>query len=239
MNRKSHILSLVIVNFFILGLLLSTGVLLNKTVTASRESVPLTNRHCVVIDPGHGGVDGGATSCTGVLESKLNLDISLKLDALLHLLGVDTQLIRKSDISVYTKGDSIAAKKVSDLKNRVAIINSVPSAALISIHQNHFTDSRYSGAQVFYARDHSSKRFAEEMQSALNTGLNPTGKRQAKKADGIYIMENIQCPGILIECGFLSNPQEEALLCNEDYQRKLCCAIAVTVLKYVAETGKA
>ncbi len=238
MDRKSRIISLAMVNFLILALLLATGIMYNKTVTAFKESTPLSNRHYVVIDPGHGGVDGGATSCTGVLESTLNLEISLRLDALLHLLGIQTEIIRKTDVSVYTKGDSIAAKKVSDLKNRVAFINSIPNATLISIHQNHFPDSRYSGAQVFYAKDPSSKIFAEKMQNALIAELNPTGKRRAKKADGIYVMENIQCPGILIECGFLSNFKEESLLRDKEYQKKLCCVIAATVSQHIKDSCK-
>lgn len=123
----------------------------SRAVTVIAESRPIEREHCIVIDPGHGGEDGGATSCTGLVESTYNLNISLRLNDLLHLLGHDTQMTRTTDISIYTKGGTIAQKKASDLKERVRIVNETENALLISIHQNNFSDSRYSGAQVFYA----------------------------------------------------------------------------------------
>jgi N-acetylmuramoyl-L-alanine amidase len=110
----------------------------NKAVIVLSENAPFESRRVVIIDAGHGGVDGGATSCTGVLESKFNLEIALKLNDLMHLLGIDTVMIRDTDCSVYTKGETIAQKKVSDLKERVRITNSIENALLISIHQNQF-----------------------------------------------------------------------------------------------------
>jgi len=190
----------------------------------------------VIIDAGHGGVDGGSTSCTGVLESAINLEIALKLEDLLHLLGIDTLMIRTTDCSVYTKGETIAAKKVSDLKERARIVNGTENAVLISIHQNHFSDSRYYGAQVFYAPTAGSSILAKQLQSALITTLNPGSNRQSKKADGVYLMQQITRPGVLIECGFLSNHQEEAKLRDTAYQQKLCCVIAGTVSTYLYST---
>ena len=144
---------------------------------------------CVVIDPGHGGVDGGAVSCTGVYESQINLQISLRLNDLMQLLGYRTKIIRTEDISVYTKGNTISEKKVSDLKERVRIINSTQNALLISIHQNFFQDSRYNGAQVFYAK--SGYEFAKIVQSQFCKTINSGSNRRIKKADGIYLMEKI------------------------------------------------
>ena len=201
----------------------------SRVVTVMSESTPLEGRRCIVIDPGHGGVDGGATSCTGVLESKLNLEIAMRLNTLLQLLGYDTSMIRTTDESVYTQGETIAAKKVSDLKQRVKLVNETDNALLISIHQNQFTDSQYSGAQVFYTNSANSERLAKNLQATLITSLNPGSNRQAKKASGIYLMEHIECTGILVECGFLSNPEEEAKLRDSEYQKKLCSIIAVTV----------
>lgn len=191
---------------------------------------------CIVLDAGHGGEDGGATSCTGVLESGINLEITLRLRDLLHLLGRETRMIRTSDISVYTKGGSIAQKKMSDLKERVRIVNSTPNAMLLSIHQNNFSDSRYSGAQVFYADTQGSESLAKVLQCALISSLNKGSNRKCKKSDGVYLMEHISCPGILVECGFLSNPAEEARLRNRDYQQKLCCVIATTVSSFLSDT---
>lgn len=192
-------------------------------------SSPLPRRHRIVVDPGHGGEDGGAVSCTGQLESGYNLAISLRLDDLLHLLGYDTAIIRKEDTSVYTKGETIAQRKASDLRERVRVVEETENALLLSIHQNQFPDGRYSGAQVFYADTPGSQELAQALQGALVSALNPGSRRKCKKSSGVYLMEHIHCPGVLIECGFLSNPAEEAKLRDPEYQKKLCCVIAATV----------
>lgn len=197
------------------------------------QMIPVERAHTIVVDAGHGGEDGGATSCTGVLESALNLDIAIRLNDLLHLLGYDTVMVRTTDKSVYTQGDTIAAKKVSDLKQRVALVNGTENALLISIHQNTFSDSRYSGAQVFYGGAGESEVLASGLQTALTQTINPGSNRMCKKADGIYLMQHIDCTGVLIECGFLSNPVEEAKLRTGEYQKKLCCVIAATVGQFL------
>lgn len=206
----------------------------SRAVTVLAENVPIERKHCIVIDAGHGGVDGGATSCTGKLESALNLEIALRLDDLFHLLGYGTKMIRTTDISVYTAGETIAQKKISDLKERVRIVNSAENALLLSIHQNNFPDGKYSGAQVFYAGTEGSDLLAAQLQSAFKNTLNPGSNRQSKKSDGVYLMEHIDCTGVLIECGFLSNAEEEAKLRNPEYQKQLCCVIAATVSQYIA-----
>ena len=208
----------------------------SQTVTTSVQRSPVERDNVIVIDAGHGGVDGGATSCTGVLESNINLEIALKLNDLLHLLGHKTIMIRTTDISVYTQGETIAAKKVSDLKERVRIVNETDRAVLISIHQNTFSDSRYGGAQVFYAPTEGSQKLAKNLQANLIAVLNPNSNRKAKKADGVYLMEHIEKTGILVECGFLSNPTEEAKLRDGQYQRILCCVIATTVAACLSNT---
>jgi len=205
---------------------------LSRTVTVLSENAPVDRHHHIVIDAGHGGVDGGATSCTGILESAYNLNIAMRLNDLLHLLGYETTMIRTTDISVYTEGTTIASKKVSDLKERVRITNESEGAILISIHQNNFPDGRYSGAVVLYAPTEGSKEFAAHLQDNLVSVLNPGSKRKSKPADGIYLMNHIQCPGILVECGFLSNPQEEALLRSERYQKQFCCVIASSLSSF-------
>ena len=205
----------------------------SRAVSVISEGLPIENRRCIVIDPGHGGEDGGAVSCTGKPESAYNLEISLRLRDLLHLLGYDTKMIRTSDISVYTSGETIAQKKISDLKQRVHLINETQNAILLSIHQNQFTDSRYSGAQVFYAATDGSEALAKQLQDGFVGTINPGSSRRSKKSSGVYLMEHIQCTGVLIECGFLSNPEEEAKLRSPDYQKKLCCVIAAAVAEYL------
>ena len=206
----------------------------NHLITVMAENQPVDRDHRIVIDAGHGGEDGGATSCTGVLESRINLEIALRLKDLFHLLGYETIMIRTSDISVYTAGETIAQKKVSDLKQRVKIVNDTENGWLISIHQNQFQESRYAGAQVFYTGDPQSQALAKSMQAAFVQSVNPGSRRQAKKSSGVYLMDHIKRPGILIECGFLSNPAEEAKLRSSEYQQRLCCVIAATVSKYLS-----
>ena len=205
----------------------------SRAVTVFTETAPPVRSHTIIIDPGHGGVDGGATSCTGVLESKFNLEISLRLGDLLRLMGYNVSLIRTEDISVYREGETIAQKKISDLKERVRMVNGTENALLLSIHQNQFADGKYSGAQVFYAGTGDSQTLAKQLQADFVRYLNPGSRRQEKKSSGVYLMEHIRCPGVLIECGFLSNPEEEAKLRSTAYQQKLCAVIACGVSEYL------
>lgn len=236
MNKAKVFRSLLPVYLIVLCGFIACAFLFSRTATVMAENAPIEGRSCVIIDAGHGGVDGGATSCTGILESRFNLEVALKVNDLMHLLGLDTKMIRTEDISIYTEGESIAAKKMSDLKERTKIVNDTPNALLLSLHMNHFSDSQYHGPQVFYAPTQSSKEFAGAMQAALKTSLDPNSNRQIKNADGIYLMQHITQPGILIECGFLSNPEEEAKLRDPEYQKKLSCVIAATTLGFLANT---
>lgn len=216
---------------FIILLFLIVPILGNRAIFVLSEG--RHPYHKVIIDAGHGGVDGGAVSCTGVYESQINLEIARKLNDLMHLLGIRTVMIRDTDRSVYTEGETIAAKKVSDIRERIRIVNTTPNAILLSIHQNNFHDARYSGAQVFHNSHASSEDLAKELQEAFRQNLDPSNKRQVKKTSGVYLMEHIQCTGILVECGFLSNHREEAMLRDSDYQNKISCIIAATVSQYL------
>lgn len=222
--------------FVVMAAFLGITVAGSKAVTVMAENKPIERNHTIIIDAGHGGIDGGATSCTGVLESELNLSIALRLNDLMHLLGYETVMIRTTDVSVYTEGNTIASQKVSDLKERVRIVNSTENGLLLSIHQNTFSDGRYSGGQIFYSNDAQSKLLAQKIQENLVAALNPGSNRKAKQASGVYLMEHIERTGILIECGFLSNPQEEAKLRSQEYQNDLCCVIAATVSNFLANT---
>lgn len=236
MKKKRIILTVTGFYVLVFSLFLFGTFLGSKSVTVIAESLPLERSHRIVIDPGHGGEDGGTSSCTGKLESGYNLEIALRLDDLSHLLGYDTVMIRKTDTAIYTKGGTIAQKKVSDLKERVRIVNSTDGALLVSIHQNHFSDGKYSGPQVFYADNPESEKLAKMLQSQLVSALCPGNSRREKKSAGIYLMDQIRCAGVLVECGFLSNTREEALLRQPDYQKKLVCVIAATVGEYLADT---
>lgn len=205
----------------------------SEAVSVISQKLPLEREQTIVIDAGHGGEDGGAVSCTGVSESRINLEIALKLNDLLHLMGYRTLMIRTTDISVYTTGQTIAQKKVSDLKERVRIINETENPVLVSIHQNTFSDTRYSGAQIFYATAGESQALAKALQQTFCETLNIGSNRACKAASGVYLMEHIPCTGVLVECGFLSNAAEESKLRTGDYQQKICCVIASSLSNFL------
>lgn len=196
------------------------------TAVLDSDAPPLLRT--VILDPGHGGEDGGAVSAGGVLESGLNLEISLRLRDLLRFLGVPVVMTRQTNISIYSpQAETVSEKKVSDLKNRVRFVNETPNGILVSIHQNMFPESKYYGAQVFYAQTAGSQALAEEIQAFVGAELDPSNHRQAKPCLTVYLMKNVHCPAVLVECGFLSNPEEERKLQTADYQRKLAAVIAV------------
>lgn len=205
----------------------------DRAITTVAQYIPVQRTRTIIIDAGHGGEDGGASSCTGVLESGINLEIALRLEDLCHLLGYQTRMIRRTDVSVYTEGKTLSAKKASDLRQRVRMVNETEGAILVSIHQNTYIDSRYAGAQVFYAKTSGSMDLAKLLQLNFCNTLKQSGSRQAKEADNIYLMRHIEKTGVLVECGFLSNPQEEKLLQDGDYQKKLCCIIVCSLSQYI------
>ncbi len=194
----------------------------------------------IVIDPGHGGEDGGAVSAGGTKESLLNLEIGTRLYDLLGFLGIPSRMTRSTDVSVYSADAvTVSEKKVSDLRNRVRFVSDVPGAILVSIHQNMFSEAQYHGAQVFYADTVGSRELAETLQSALREDLDPSNHRQAKQSKTVYLLNKITCPGVLIECGFLSNPAEESKLQQPSYQLRLSCSVAVCLLRSLLETEPA
>ncbi len=221
------------------GALIGTAVLLalalgrlNRLVEPAMEPAPVQRTGPLVLDAGHGGEDGGAVSRTGVPESQINLAIVLNLRDILGLYGVDPILLRETDVSLHDDdAKTLREKKRSDLKNRVEAIEGVEGVTLLSIHQNTYPGSRYHGAHVFYAPTDGSQALAEHFQNSIKAALQPENERAVKRIpDTVYIMNHVTCPAVLIECGFLTNPEEEALLRDEDYQRKLSAVIAAAWL---------
>lgn len=233
MKKIIPVRKLLPIYLFVLTACLYAAHFASQAVTTMVESAPVEGRRIIVVDAGHGGIDSGATSCTGVLESGLNLEIAMRLNDLMRFLGFETRMVRTTDTSIHTQGNTIAAQKVSDLKERVALVNNTENALLVSIHQNTYPDGKYSGAQVFYANDAFSKELANQLQSDFRGTLNPDSKRQCKPSTGIYLMQNISRSGVLIECGFMSNPTEEAMLRDATYQKKLACVIACCISRSV------
>lgn len=188
----------------------------------------------LVIDAGHGGEDGGAVSSAGTVESGINLAIATRLDAVLGLYGVDTLMLRTTDVSLHDAGSvTLREKKSSDIRNRVAAIERAKNATLISIHQNIFQNRKYHGAQVFYANEDLSYVFAQHTQETLRIALDPENNRKAARIPtSVYLMNHITCRAILVECGFLSNPAEDALLQTDDYQLRIAAALAGAYLDF-------
>ena len=232
MRIKASYFKFVPVYIMILSILYAAAIYGSNLFTVWNESRPCSSSVCIVIDPGHGGIDGGATSCTGARESTINLEIAIRLKDFFHLLGYETKMIREDDTSVYKDGKTIAAQKISDLHERVRMVNDTENAVLISIHQNYFENPKYDGAQVFFSKEESSI-LANNLQNAMIEYLNHQNNRKAKKVKNIYLIDHVKCPAVLIECGFLSNPIEECCLRNEEYQKKLSCVIGAKAADYI------
>lgn len=188
----------------------------------------------VVIDPGHGGEDGGAV-VGDVFEKDINLKIAKILKELLDVSGIQTIMTRTEDVSIYDEGaDSLRKKKCSDLTNRLKIANENENAVFVSIHQNKFPQTKYWGAQVFYGRKNEhSKELAEQLQNTVVKLLQPNNKRNIKPVkDNVYLIYNAKTPAVLCECGFMSNKDEIALLKDENYQKKMAFSIYAGILKF-------
>lgn len=200
----------------------------------------VTESRVFVIDAGHGGEDGGAVAADGTAESGVNLAVARKLNALLRFLGEDTLLTRTDEHALYSDdAQTLRQKKVSDLQNRVALVNAQPNAVLVSIHQNSLpSNTRVHGAQTFYGQQQGSDALAHSVQTQLNIAVNGENAKVEKVMDAsIYLIKNVTCPSILIECGFLSNPEETALLQTSVYQLTLATAIAAGLLQQEGETS--
>lgn len=180
----------------------------------------------VIIDPGHGGKDGGAISVTGTAEKELNLSVSETLEAMMTALGYRVIMTRTADTELTS--DRGGSRKMQDLLGRLEISEKNPGVPFVSIHMNKFGKEKYSGLQVYYSGNcEESKTAADEVQSAVKRLIQPENTRKTKRAtSAIFLLDRIKSPGILIECGFISNRTEADLLEQADYRKKLCLAVA-------------
>ena len=200
-------------------------------LAASLRSVSI--RPTVVLDAGHGGFDGGATSVSGRLEKDINLSIALKTEAVLKLFGFEVVMTRRDDTA-------LAQKKKDDMYARLEIIANTSDSVFVSIHQNHFSQGKYSGAQMFYGSQNQeeSKAMALILQENFRQNLNPDNTRQAKPASSdLFLFKKAPQPCVLIECGFLSNYPEARLLENQEYQTKIALTIAQSISQYYANAS--
>ncbi len=189
----------------------------------------------ILIDPGHGGEDGGAQSTDGTLEKNINLAISLPLHDLLRLFGFKVAMTRETDTAIYDPAYADkAGKKASDMRNRLALYEMAD--CVISIHQNHFSQEKYNGAQMFYSPNHpASKTLAEEIRTAVLSSLQPENKRELKQANSnIFLLSKTTVPAVLVECGFISNTAERERLKTVSYQQQMALSVAAGFLHYNA-----
>ena len=192
----------------------------------------------LVIDAGQGGFDGGAVGAGGVNEQGINLRIAKHTEALAGFFGIPTVMTRSDENALgFIDGRPIRENKVSDIHERQRIAEETENPVFLSIHLNKFEQTQYHGAQVFYSRNNPrSKQLAEALQAALIEGSDPSNHRQAKQAaNTIYLMKKLECPAVIAECGFLSNPAEAERLQQEEYQKQLAVCIIGGYLRYRGE----
>ena len=196
------------------------------------------SRPTLIVDPGHGGEDGGAVAPDGTVEADLNLSISERLELIASFFGVRVVMTRSgNDISYPADAKTVKARKTADQRARVELINSNPGAVLISVHQNKYTTPSPRGAQVFYARTDGSRELAEKTQELLSVLPEGSSDRTAMPvSDDVYIMKNVSCTAVLAECGFISNLGELALLKSGTHQTRLASALAAAYLSTCIRT---
>lgn len=209
---------------------------ISVSVPASSNVQTNMNKKVIVLDAGHGGIDGGCVSVNGVAEKGINLSIVQTLRDSLDILGFDVVCTREDDRSIHDSGvEGIAKQKLSDMKNRLDIINRYDDALVVSVHQNQFVDPRFSGAQMFYAKENDdSRRLAECMKKQFVALLQPNNERENKPVGKeMYLIHNAKSPALMVECGFLSNPDEAKLLESADYQKKVAFTILTGTQEYL------
>lgn len=210
------------------------SVILNKQQTMPMIA-HIDNPPTIIVDAGHGDFDGGAIGYNNTIEKTLNLDIALKLRDILKAMGFNVIMTRTEDVSTCDDNlNTIREKKRSDILNRLDLINSNPDALFISIHQNSFPQAQYSGTQIFYSTNNAkSKPLAQMIQTTIKENLQPENDREIKPCDdSIYLLYHSNNPSVLVECGFISNPEECIMLKEEEYQVKIAFLIAISIKQH-------
>jgi len=213
---------------FVLVMLLAANQVRQVSNISPQPTVPV-----IILDPGHGGEDGGAVGIGGVVEKDLNLAVALQLDVFLRALGYDVQMTRCEDCDLSEPANTLRERKASDIHARHAMLEELRDSDLfLSIHMNRYTSPSARGTQVFYSPNHpQSAMMAEQIQRTVVQLLQPENHRQIKPAgSSIYLLHRATRPAVMVECGFISNPGEAARLQDAAYQRQLAFAVAMGVL---------
>lgn len=219
--------------YLLLVVTLSIGIFSTNSIVAKAYNKENIDK-IILIDPGHGGMDGGAVSKKGTLEKDINLKISFKLRNQLEKKGFKVVMTREEDKGLHSESGKIRAKKVEDLNNRCKLKESTNCDVFISIHLNMFEQSKYYGAQVWYSKKGESSEFAHIIQENLKKDLDSNNNRKEKCADGAYKI--FRCydyiPSVLVECGFLSNLAEEEKLKTDSYQEEIAKSLAKSIEEF-------
>jgi N-acetylmuramoyl-L-alanine amidase len=194
----------------------------------------------ILIDPGHGGMDGGAETKDGIIEKDINLKISMKLRDRLKKQGYKVFMTRNTDKGLYGSEGKIRKKKIEDLNNRVKLKKDTHCDMFVSIHLNMFPQSKYYGAQVWYSKNDESKKLARIVQNNLIQDLDRNNNRREKAASNLYkiLRENDTMPSIIVECGFLSNYEEKQKLISDSYQEKIAASLSKSINEYYENLNK-
>ena len=227
MKRK---IELFMVLFLLIGAIVASWKLSKLTTNVSKESKGTKDKIVIVIDPGHGGEDPGKVGVNDVLEKDLNLQVAQKVQKLMEEAGIEIVMTREDD--------NVPTAKKKDLEERIQLINSTNPTLALCIHQNSYPDAAIKGAQVFYyTPSEEAKAAATIVQEELRT-VDPSNTRAIKAHDTYYMLKNTKVPTIIVECGFLTNPEEAEKLTNEEYQGQLAKAICDGIIKWLDKSDK-
>lgn len=214
----------------LLGVCLLVGVI--AQMREGFEAVGQGAKPVVVIDPGHGGIDPGKVGVNGAYEKDINLGISLYLKEILDKRGFQVIMTRESDCGLYQESDR--NKKAADLRARADLMNQDEVSLVVSVHQNSFSGQSTRGAQVFYhAGSEEGQKLAAVLQAELIRSLDTSNHRQPKGNADYYLLRNTAKTAVIVECGFLSNPEEAEKLCDKSYQQQTAEAIAEGICQYL------
>ena len=234
-NKKSLKLTLSMIGCFVL-----LAVCARITERALPTAAEAVERPIIVLDPGHGGLDSGAVGGNGTLEKDVNLSIVRILRDMLELSGFDVVLTRSEDISIYDAGvEGIRNQNLSDMDNRLEIVQSYPDSIFLCIHQNNYTDPKYFGGQMFYNNNNPNNRTLAQIMQNKFAELQPGNDREIKlSGDELFLLKSNPNPSLMIECGFLSNPDEEARLSTWEYQQQVAFSIYGGLMEYIDATAE-